>query len=186
MTRSTLSFLTLIIVALTIGWVVGPAMSATRSAVEPPPILLGTPIPTVALLSMNGDAVELEAVRAGTATLFLVVDREDCLGCGNYPLEMRVLGSALPHLNTVLVLVGPDTAYFSDYAVRNRIAARTLLDPERKLLRALRLNTTPALILTDASGRILLTDHRDGPTASAFPISRLLPALAQTVTASDL
>lgn len=185
MIRSTVSTLAVVGLALAAYLLVSSARGAEAAPAERTALLPGTPIPDVLLLSLDGDTVHLDAVRGRRPTLLMVVDRQDCLGCGNYPLEMRVLDSALPHLRTALILVGPDTAYFARYARVNRIRVRTLLDPDRDVLRALELTATPALILADTAGRVLLTDHRDGPSASGFPISRLLPTLARTLTPSE-
>jgi hypothetical protein len=108
----------------------------------------------------------------------IVADREVCLSCANFPLEMRVLANDLPGLRSLLVLSGPDTAYFRRYARQNGLPPhRLLLDPPRRLLRDLGVEHGPMVMLADSAGRILWADTRTGPQFGPTPVSRALPLL---------
>jgi hypothetical protein len=56
-------------------------------------VALGTQLPDLKLASPSGDPVSLWDTLAEQPTLLLIVDREDCLGCGNYPLEATWTGT---------------------------------------------------------------------------------------------
>jgi hypothetical protein len=52
-----------------------------------------------------------------------------------------------------------------------------LLDPDHRLLTALRIKSAPLVLLVDATGRILFVDSRSSSAAAQFPFGRLLPLL---------
>lgn len=150
--------------------------AAEPRVVRSPSQLTGALLPTT-LLRTAGGAVRLrDHVKA--PTLVIVADREVCLSCANFPLEMRVLANDLPGLRTLLVLSGPDTAFFRRYARQNGMRGeQLLLDPAGELLRDLGVERGPMVLLADGEGRILWSDTRTGPQFGPHPVSRVLPLL---------
>ena len=136
--------------------------------------LLGKVLPDVQLATPGGDVVSLQDVWKEGPSVVVLVDEKDCLGCGDYGTEMKILKRELPALRRVVVGIGRDTALFHAYFRENRLEG--LLDPESKLL-GNDLIRTPLICVLDARGRVLFLDDRSGPEGKGFPISRVLMTL---------
>jgi hypothetical protein len=134
-------------------------------------LILGRVLPDVVLMTPEGVPESLSRVLRTRPSLIAIVTQEDCLGCGEYGLELRIIAREVPSLTPLLIGIGQDTALFRAYLRENRIQG--LLDPGSEL-GAL---PTPLVVVVDTTGRVLFVDDRSGPAGKSFPVSQVLLSL---------
>jgi hypothetical protein len=141
-----------------------------------PADLLGSQLPAVTLQSLDGGSVALTDRLVPGPTMIIVLGPKDCFSCESYRLELNILKSKLPGISPVLIGSGAENL-FKDYFRRDHLQSVGLLDPDHRLLTALRIQSAPLVLLVDSTGRILFVDNRSSSAAAQFPFGRLLPLL---------
>lgn len=137
--------------------------------------LIGLHLPSIEVFNADGASETLQATLAGRPAFIYIVTGRDCLLCGSYGDELRILAREYPGHVALLVGVGDDHLDTAHYARRHRVDA--VFDPPAALLSSLRITETPLFLALDREARILLTDSREGPASTRQPISHIITTL---------
>lgn len=134
------------------------------------------------LLHGQSDIGNGPAPRARPRLVYLIpIERTD--DCTRIAVEMRIVARKFPRLDQELILTGADTARARVFVRANRVSQLTRFDAQYRIARTLRVpRTDPLILLLDEQDRVVYVDARSGGQFSAFPISRVLPALSGTLT----
>lgn len=165
----------------------GAAVGALAMRRPPAPIerahrsALADTLPAVSLRTLHGETVALRERLGGRPALLYVFGVQECLGCSNLPLEMKIVAREAPGVQVLLVGSGASVATFLDPITRMGLASTALIDEDRQLLRGLAVRSEPLVLLVDGSGRILLVDDRSASHAAQYPMGRLLRDLRATL-----
>lgn len=136
----------------------------------------GTNLGSVNLIDSLGTASTLAERLGGRAGLVMVLDETSCLSCGDYATELKIIEHKWPDLVQLVIVEGSINQEIADYFRTNRIAP--LIDFESNVLRQLRQDEPPLIVLANGEGRVLLSDSRFGVASARFPISRVLGEIA--------
>lgn len=158
-----------------------PRVSTAEPGGTGPTSLLGKFLPDIRLLTMGDSVVQLKGMLGRQASLVVVLDEKDCLGCGDFGTELKILARELPHLQQVVIGEGADTALLKSYFRQVRLSA--FLDRRSQLVSS-GLIKTPLVAVVDQGGRILFADERPGSEGQLFSVSRLLPRLTAILEGS--
>ncbi len=159
----------------------GEESRSPLSVVDGPRSSLAKFMPDQPLISVDGDSVSLASILRRSPSLLVVLSEDDCLGCGDFGTELRILSREFPGLQQVVIGVGSDTALLRNYFRQTR--TKGYLDLNSSLIRGGAV-PTPFVSVVDTAGRVLFTDTRPGSDARFFPISQLLPLLDSVIDGS--
>lgn len=149
---------------------------------EPPVEVLGRRLPDFVLQSAAGPEFRLSHHLTEGPLVLMLVGVEDCLSCGDYVKELRIIKREVPSLRGFVVGVGRDTAFFAAYFRQQRFTAHGLFDTDSLLPTALGRRRTPVTIVLDTTRTVIFVDTRLAAEASALPISRLLSGLGSSLS----
>lgn len=142
---------------------------------------IGSTFPQVDLLVAGGETADPNEFFASARTVVFLVTKDDCLSCGQYVMESKIIDSQVG-IPTIFVGVGPDTEFFARFFQNHRV--RFLLDPEAALLSHFDPVEPPLVTLVGSDRRILWMDARSPSMAARYPSSRVLLALTTGVDGS--
>lgn len=163
-----------LLLASTGGWVLYGRSLAPAPYTRNP---LGEPVPDVAVEAPNGTPLRLKARLGGRPALIYVFSAAQCFSCSNLSLEFRILHSAYPGLQTLLVGSGASRETFRDAFRTMELTDAAVVDEPRALLHALSLTREPVVLLADSTGRIVFVDQRSPSQAAQYPMGRVLADL---------
>lgn len=144
-------------------------------------MVFGTHIGAVELTDTSGESASLADRLAGAPGIVMILDKESCLGCGDYATELKIVGRKWPTLSQIVVVDGPRDQELDRFLRRHRLSPLT--DPNGGLLPRLGLRRPPVVVVVNPEGAVLLLDARRGPGSTGFPISRVLAGLAAALAA---
>lgn len=143
------------------------------SAVESQPSrLIGQSIGHLELATGDSESVQIVDYLGEQLGFVYVATSEDCLGCGDYANELKLLKRYFPSSRTVLLGVGDNMSDLQGYVGRHRIEG--LFDVNGALANSLGGARTPLFFMLSSTGTILYVDSRTGPQSSSQPISELV------------
>ena len=163
-----------LLVTCVTGWTCGPPAGADGQLL-PPAMMFGIEIGAVQLTDTGGTSVSLADRLAGAPGILMILDKESCLGCGDYATELKIVKREWPELSQLIVVDGPMDRELERFFRLRRLTPVT--DPNDTLLPRLGQRRPPVVVVVDPVGTVLLLDARRGPGSTGFPISRVLAGL---------
>src|SRR5262249_26708235 len=154
--------------SLATGVVVGGLVFATMAMARRPDARpsdqriasLGDTLPTLHLRTPNGAPITLRERLGTRPALLYVFGTSECASCSNLQLEFRIVQQEAPALTPLVIGSGASVETFRPYLAQMGLAASSLVDEDRALLRSLGLAKEPLVLLVGGDGRILLVDPR--------------------------
>lgn len=129
----------------------------------------------------TGSTVRLSELGQRTTVALLVMGAEDTYSCLNYPLEARILRRTHPDWQVTVVGLASnrdDRERLREFFKNRKVTSMSFLAEDLPMLSewtdgVLR---TPFALVTDADGRIILVDPRNGPESAEFPLAQWVAA----------
>lgn len=171
------------VVAGLMGGVLWSTSNAGLAGREPSTELLGQTLGDLTVRTSEGRTLTIGELIDGEGAMLAFLNAEDCLSCANLPLEAKVLENVFDGFNSYFFGLGPDTLQLGRFFRKHRVRYGFVPSTDEHLAERL---GPPAVVIVSAAGQILFVDRRSGPRSRAAPISRVLPALVQTLNGSKV